>query len=299
MNNFFPSRWPILCAVMNGVSDLNLALAVHEAGAMPSLLLNRYNDDKTINYDLINDSLKNFQQSTGNVNLVFAISEEDLFDYQLVKILRQYKVSHIEFLSNYLDASHIWHRRDFQTAIKYIQTTTKIIGRTTKLIDNNLTDALGIKGKESAGFTGQHSVLEMFQQQQKLTPACALIPYGGIGTPEQVAYYINSGAVGIAAGTLFAASKESCLSEEVKLTMCKKTSSDLSNFSDTGQNALVLGNLETVLNDKSHWNREASLKSGIHGNGNEGHIYASKSIDYISEIRSVKEIVEYLTQLLH
>jgi enoyl-[acyl-carrier protein] reductase II len=299
IDKFFPSRWPIMCAVMNGVSDLNLALAVNEAGAMPSLLLNRYNNDNTINYDLINESLKSYQQSTGNVNLIFAISEEDLFDYQLVKLLRQYKVSHIEFLSNHLDASHIWVKPSFQTAIKYMQSTTKIMCRISRPLDVNFVDAVCIKGKESAGVAGQYNVKDLFQQQKLVTPPTAIIPYGGVGTPEQVAYYINNGAAGVAVGTLFAASEESCLSTEVKTAMCSKSSSDITIFSDTGQNALVLGNKDRVLSSNTHcWNRSTSLKVGIHGNGEVGHIYAGSSIDHVTKIRSVAEIVDYLTQSL-
>lgn len=296
MNNFFPSRWPIMCASMNGASNLTLALAVHEAGAMPSLSLDRYNDDNTINHDLINEAFKSYQQSTGHVNLVFVLSHEDLFDYQLVKLLRQYKVSHIEFLSNKLDSSHYWNQKDFQNAIKFMQVTTKIMGRVSNPMDNNFLDAFCIKGKESGGFTGQHSVKDLFHQQRITTPDQSLIPYGGIGTPEQVAYYIKNKAAGVAVGTLFAASKESCLDHKVKLAMCSKTSNDIVNFSDTKQNALVLGDLNSVLHDKSHWNRSASLKKGI--SGNAGHIYAGHSIDYVTEIRSVAEIVDYLTELL-
>ena len=54
---FFPSRWPIMCAAMNQASDLNLAVAVHAAGAMPTLQINRYNDNLTLNHDIINDTL--------------------------------------------------------------------------------------------------------------------------------------------------------------------------------------------------------------------------------------------------
>jgi enoyl-[acyl-carrier protein] reductase II len=299
MNNFFPSRWPIMCAVMNGVSDLNLALAVRKAGAMPSLLLNRYNSDNTINYDLINDALNEYQRITGDVNLVFAIAEEDLFDYQLVKILRHFKVSHVEFLSNHIDTSHIWHRKDFQTAIKYMQSTTKIMSRIFNTKENDLVDALCIKGKESAGFSGTVSVKDTFQKQKLITPATAIIPYGGVGTPEQVKYYITQGAAGVAVGTLFAASMESCLSTEVKTAMCKKSSTDITIFSDTNQNALVLGEKDQVLTSNTHdWNRSSSLATGIHGNGEVGHIYAGHSIDYVTKIRSVAEIVDYLTELL-
>ena len=91
---FFPTRWPIMCAVMNRVSDLNLALAVHEAGAMPSLQISRYNDNRTINHDTVNAELAEFVNLAGTSNLVLAVAPEDLFDYTFVKLINHYRISH-------------------------------------------------------------------------------------------------------------------------------------------------------------------------------------------------------------
>ena len=60
---------------------------------------------------------------------------------------------------------------------------------------------------------------------------------------------------------------------------------------DTDQNTLILGDKEEVLNTSGR-NRQDSLSEGLYGDGKTGHMYAGKSIDHVTEIRSVKEIVE-------
>ena len=74
--------------------------------------------------------------------------------------------------------------------------------------------------------------------------------------------------------------------------------SDINKFNDTNQNALVLGDPKKVQQDKSHWNRTDSFFKGLYGDGKTGHIYAGNGIDHVNSIKSVKEIVEYLTSEL-
>jgi enoyl-[acyl-carrier protein] reductase II len=291
--NFFPSRYPIMCAVMNQVSDLNLALAVHQAGAMPSLQIDRYNKNRTINYDRVDYELGEFTKQAGNGHLVLVTAPEDLLDYQFLKLIGQYNISHVEILGNEIDSSVHWHRPQISVGIKLLKKTTKILTRTmSSATFNPWADAVCIKGKESAGFAGNVSVSELFDQYQAVvnTP---LIPYGGIGTPAQVKNYIDRGAAGVAVGTMFAVTKESCLSEETKLSMCKATSANLTQFTDTKQNALVLGPLESSLQD---WNHQHDLTKGIAGQG--GLVYAGTAIDHVTSIRTVKQVVEYLTEEL-
>ena len=112
---------------------------------------------------------------------------------------------------------------------------------------------------------------------------------------NEVKEYIELGAECVAVGTLLAASKESCLSDELKNTMIQVNSLSLIRMPDTDQNALILGDKEEVFNSPSR-NRQDSLMDGLYGDGKTGHIYVGKSIDYVTEIRSVKEIVEGLVK---
>jgi NAD(P)H-dependent flavin oxidoreductase YrpB (nitropropane dioxygenase family) len=282
-----------MCAVMNQVSDLNLALAVHAAGAMPSLQINRYNQDNTINHDLVNRELKEFTKQAGNSNLVLVVADEDFFDYQFIKLICQYQISHVEILSNEINGSHHRYKSAFHLGIQYVKKTTKILSRIMNHTSTNLyPDAFCVKGKESAGFAGAVSVSDLFEQQRSVSNT-ALIPYGGVGTPAQVKQYMDRGAAGVAVGTLFAATQESCLSHETKLAMCNASLSQITQFKETGQNALVLGELKST---KEDWNHEHDLKNGIAGQG--GLVYAGTAIDHVTHIRTAQEVVDYLTSEL-
>jgi hypothetical protein len=284
-----------MCAVMNGASDINLALAVHEAQAMPSLALNRYDSHGAINYDIVHDCLMQFKQSTGHCDLVFAVAEEDLLDFKFLKLLKSFGVSFLEFLPNQLDSSATWNDSAFLLGLSYAKNFAKIMVRVVdKPCANSHVDAYCIKGQESAGFGGNVSVKDLFVQQKNLTPAQFSIPYGGIGTPGHVRYYMDQGAGAVAVGTLFAASQESCLDIQVKQKICNTAGKDLVRFSDTGQQALILDNKKTVDSNGLDWNREHSLQQGLHGNGSQGHIYLGQSVDHVTEIKSVRQVVDYL-----
>lgn len=290
--DFFPSRWPIMCAVMNGVSDLSLALAVHEAGAMPSLMVNGEH-----RIEKLGSVLREFVKSVGHANLVLSLNYYDLVNIDIVKLVRQYKVSHVELLgmTSQQEFDHVMSEPLVRNGLKFVQSTTKIMIRIFSPTQaRSQLQAYALKGSDSGGFTGNLSVSELFVQQQQLTPGMKLIPYGGIGTAKQVAEYIRRGAAAVAVGTLFAATKESCLAESVKQQMILSSSTALTKFT-TSQQALVLGPHSEVVADITP-NRQASLESGIAGQG--GLIYAGKSIDYVTKTRSVQEVVDYLTSEL-
>lgn len=277
---------------MNGVSDLSLALAVHEAGAMPSLMVNGEH-----RIEKLGSVLREFVKSVGHANLVLSLNYYDLVNIDIVKLVRQYKVSHVELLgmTSQQEFDHVMSEPLVRNGLKFVQSTTKIMIRIFSPTQaRSQLQAYALKGSDSGGFTGNLSVSELFVQQQQLTPGMKLIPYGGIGTAKQVAEYIRRGAAAVAVGTLFAATKESCLAESVKQQMILSSSTALTKFT-TSQQALVLGPHSEVVADITP-NRQASLESGIAGQG--GLIYAGKSIDYVTKTRSVQEVVDYLTSEL-
>ena len=281
---------------MNQVSELNLAVAVQAAGAMPTLQIKRYNEDHSLNHDIIDQTLKEYVKQTGTSNLILIASEEDFLDPVFLKLIRDHHVSHIEILSNLPNNGSYCYDSRWSMAMTIARRTAKIIQRCVDhALDLPWVDAYGAKGSESAGFAGQRTVSEMFDLQQKTVPNKPVIPYGGVGTPEQVRAYLDRGAGAVAVGTLFAVTKESCLSAEAKQAMVAANSQQLTKFKENNQSALILGNKQDVLDDRSTWNRDASLSQGLTGNGTQGHIYAGSAIDYVTEIKSVQEVVDYLT----
>ena len=297
--SFFPSRYPIMCAVMNQVSDLRLALAVHEAGAMPSLMSNLIIGHENRD-DRLHNLLNEFSKLTGHANIVLQLDHLDLKNPKILKLVKHYQVSHVE-LFGALDSMGMTTKQEFDytmqdpmysRGLKFLQSVSKTIIRVLSPSDATNVNAYALKGSDSAGFGGELSVSELFDQQQQRTPGMPLITYGGVGTPKQVADYIQRGAAAVAVGTLFAATKESCLADSTKQQMISATKNSLTKFS-TSQQALILGNQEQVIADTTP-NRQTSLEQGVAGTG--GHIYAGTGIEHVNEIKTVKQVVDYLIQ---
>lgn len=311
----FNSKYPIVEASMNGGSSLPLALACWDAGVFPSLYINIYDaETRKINHDLLDSTIGEFVRSTGSIDVIIATDIFRLVDPTSLKIYKKYGVKYIEILPEALaqrkklgtnDNQIDYLIKNYDAIVKSAKNLLKpeyIIQRVNSPCDNPHNFILGIKGSEAAGLNAQTTTTsELFDQQKVKTPNSLLMPYGGIGTPSQVADYINRGAVSVVVGTLFAASKESTVSDDVKQRMVSTKKQDLIRLPDTGQQTLILSNLDQVIADKvdaTDWNRQKSLETGLSGNAQHGHIYLGSSIDYVTEIKSVKEIVEYLTSEL-
>ena len=301
---YFNSKYPIMEAAMTRVSDLNLALACRDAGIYPSLVLSDYiidGVDPADRLEAVNLLLTEYVKSTGDGDVVFGAFPEELVDKKFIKIIKSLNISHLEIsISNPVVQNSDQNKNNeiYRRVEKYLAPTKLLLRRRSVFsqIQNN-GSAYCLKGSDAAGVSSsEFTTKELFIKQKELTPGARLIPYGGIGTPEQVAFYINNGAVAIAVGTLLAASKESNLSLATKQAMVSAKKEDLIRLPDTNQLALILGDEDTVKNNKlpEDWNREHSLQAGVNGTG--GHIYVSQVVENITEIKSVKEIVEYLVR---
>lgn len=285
---------------MNQGSTVELALAVADAGAFPSLCIPIAHDDIDY-YDKIIHILTSFIHSNNSANVILAISLHQLKDPKLLKIVRDYKISHIEIFpsdpaTGTLSDFSVTYNDPFVLAgIRYLRNTAKVITRIYSPTESTLTnnfDGLFVKGKESGGRTGEWSVKELWQTQTNMSSECPSFPYGGIGTPTHVKAYIQAGAQAVGVGTLFAACLESPLSNEVKQKMIAITAQDITVLPDTQQNSIVFG--QGSSNNSADWNHSCSLADGIHGNGTQGLLYVGHGITDIDRIRTVKETVEYL-----
>jgi len=297
-DKFFNSRYPIMEAVMNGGSDLPLALAVADAGAFPSYW---YQSNEQL-YDDITEFIK----CTGHCNIVVGgLVFQRFADLELLKIINQLKISHVEILAtdhrtgNFISMNEVFSDIKIATRLNMLKQTSKIMTRiyepTSCTLSTAYFDGFCIKGKESAGKSGNYSVSELFDIQ-KANSINSLIPYGGVGTPKQVKDYLDRGAAGVAVGTLFAASRESSLSDEAKQQIINANSSTLTRLTDTNQNSLLLDvDFKTAMpSTETDWNRQQYLNQGLHGNGSEGLLYIGKGVDYVDKIKSVKDIIKYL-----
>jgi NAD(P)H-dependent flavin oxidoreductase YrpB (nitropropane dioxygenase family) len=311
MNNYFNSQYPVLMAAMNRVSTLPLALACWDAGVFPSLMIPFQEDNfqtamsPEARRDAIDQTLLEFKKSTGNCDVVLGLSYGELDDAETMKLIVDHQVSHVELFSmvdqtrfyqpmrdKYQKLYDSWFAKKLKTysSIRFMERCRQL---------NSLTPgtAICLHGSDGAGGTNtEFTTQQMFDQQRQLTPDAVVIPYGGVGTPEQVAYYLGAGAVAVAVGTLFAACAESPLSEATKHAMISASANTVFRTPDSNQNMLPMGALDAVIESKSQSgaNRDGSLHTGIYGNGTEGHIYAGYGIQHVDRIRTAKQTVEYL-----
>lgn len=278
---------------MTGVSDMPLALAVDAAGALPSLMISP-------DHEQADSMLTEFKKSAGHANLLISLDLHKLTDWTYMKMLDKHCVTHIEIFRNDADGNLLdlnsTMTLQMTKAVAHLRKKSKVMIRIYDDYTSPIAvDAYCVKGKESGGKSGDWSVRDLFLHKSKSGCPTALIPYGGISRPDQVAEYISAGAAAVAVGTLFALAKESALSPSVKNKIIQSTASDRKKNS-LNQNLLELG--PCVVDPKDDWNRTNRLKSSIAGDGNKGFVYLGQGFADVKEIRSAKEIVDYLVSEL-
>lgn len=305
----FKSQYPILEACMNKGSTLELAIAVHQAGGYPSLCSWTYNRRP----QNMQRDLDRFVATTGSncIHLSFELYEWD-DPQQVIDIVRSHHVPTIEIIygqgDTMIDSFDVENlEKNLLELLRPIKSLgTKIFRRVYDVIDletaqRHLLDGFCIKGKEAAGFGSYKPLDELFLEQQRETPSLALIPYGGIGTADQVKKYLDLGAEMVGVGTLLAMSKESPIKTETKLAAIRSKKEDLTEFkhilpkdSDTvqrKQNALQFAPYQ----GHDDANGTAGLVQGIwKKNSKIGHVYVGHSIDHVKEILPCQQIIQNL-----
>lgn len=270
MTNIFGTTYPIVCAAMNRLSDANLAIAVHQAGCFPFLLYNTPNE------------IRKFVLKTGSNRFGVFIRRSDFIENkkfwdELIDI----KPFAIECI-NFVETSYARLIR---------KNGTKLIARVVSLDPYSLenSDILYLKGIESAGTIG-HLTTEQLLNEYKVITNKPLIVSGSIDSKEKISYYMNQGVDAVVIGSLFAASNESKILSDVKKKLIESNIKNLNHTTYLGKKTLVIGNFIPDLNDSLG---HIGLEKGIAGK--DGHIFFSETLNNINEIRTVKEIVQSLT----
>ena len=306
MPAIFQSQYPILEACMNKGSTLELAIAIYKAGGYPSLCSWTYNGKP----ELMQRDLDKFVQSTGSNRIHLSF---ELYEYKSLAvqdIVKSHSIPTMEIIYGVNNTFNFTATEEELTddLIALLQPIksigTKIFKRIYDPVDQatmdlHLLDGFCIKGNESAGFTGSHAIRELFLTQRGLTPRAMLIPYGGVGTAEQVKDYMDLGAEMVAVGTVLALSVESPLSVQTKLAAIQKQSTDLTKFVhrvggvERKQSALQF---EPYCGPDDA-NGTIGLVRGIHGK-KDGHVYIGQGIDHVTEILTCQQIIDNLTEQL-
>lgn len=290
----FDCRYPIVCAAMNQVSDAALAIAVHRAGAFASLSMPNYIEHGALNVSAYERELQAFQDATGSTNLMLSVGSTLLLhDRVMLPFLRR-GFRHVE-LFHWSSAQEDWPRvlrRARQLTDRHgLRVFFKIsTGHVAAGLDYA---AIVLKGPDGAGRSadGSPPLSEAFDACRASLPGCDIVVSGGIGHADQVAEYLNRGAVAVAIGSLFAAARESRVSDEVKSRLVAASAAELQLRGANRLQGLFAG---TVDGDNSNLTR--TLATGIR-RADQGGIFIGKAVDQINEVLTVQQIVERLMVL--
>jgi NAD(P)H-dependent flavin oxidoreductase YrpB (nitropropane dioxygenase family) len=308
MSLYFPSKYPIVQALMNQVCDVRLGAAVDEAGAFPSLWISK-SQKTSIALDQTNETIKEFKALTGHSRVLVGVTLAEIKDFKLIDLLHSHGIKYIEIWGlvsddgQWLDFNSVYSDPNNKSWLTELRKKFKLSCRINQPVISqglDLFDAICLKGAESAGLSGAWAVKDLFFEQRKKSPLKNLIPYGGVGNSSQVLDYLSNGAASVGVGTLFAMSQESPLSIEVKEKMIQKTSNDITKAHSTGQNLISLNKrdgLESIAD--GDWNRTSLLNKGIFGKGDQGLVYVGHAIDQVTEIKTVKQIVDQLVDQIN
>jgi NAD(P)H-dependent flavin oxidoreductase YrpB (nitropropane dioxygenase family) len=290
-NSFLNSKYPIIAAPMNKVSNLQLAIACHESGIFPSISLYNYTG-MDFNPDLMtmNGVIKAFQDSTGTSDFILSMYVDHAAKRNVQDLIVKSGVKFLEIIpSTDLDQDVLYNAfcKDIE---KYQGTDIKLIVKTLRKLEQNPgIDAVIFKGPDGAG--RGVSILDMdyeIPEQISMLPDVGVIASGGISDTNDIQRYLDMGCMAVAIGTLLAASEESPISLATKNKMIASTFSNVERVGEARQNALVFKHIN---NDDS--NNTRSLVKGIQS-PNSGIVFAGKAIDKITAVRPVKDIVSEL-----
>lgn len=284
-----PSQHPIMVMPMNGVSDIDLALAVDKAGAFPSISIFNYYENNNLDFNLLDKELQRFIDIAGHSHILISMHWEHLLNNKISNLLNKLDIKYIELFIRPLN--HIlWPQ--LQEKISQLRTCNfKFFFKTAKIIPISEYDAIIIKGPNGAGrsFASTPDLQITFETFTKNIDASKIIPSGGIGNNLEVQHYISKGAAAVGIGTLIAVSEESKISMETKKKIISSTSKDIVNIGPLNCRGLLFSKIDNDDDD----NNSRALRAGIKGT-DSGCIYVGNGIDYIKEILPVKEIIQRL-----
>lgn len=263
---------------MNQVSDYKLACSAANAGITPGVFIGQISDN----------DLETYMNDYYNTNLIMSCRMADIINTPRYFIDR--KIKFIEILRS----KDIWALEKISKGV--VSKKLEILKQNgiKIIIKGNYTypgiaDAITIQGKESAGVASELTTLDEFNSKKDIA---AVIVSGGIHSSEQINYYMRNGALAVSIGTLFAACSESKLSSNAKNKLIMSSSSDLKIIGTEKKQALV-------------WNTESEdtinftdrLSKGI-TNPEEGIIYCGTSVDYITSVEPIANIVNRIIKQL-
>ena len=296
----FNSKYPIICAPMNQVSDSKLAIAAHEAGIIPSLTIPYTTKNLKKCIDTVEEELIKFRSHVVDSDLILAFSSKLLIP-RVIKLIVDHKVSHIELLEvveeRQVPIIKLLRENGIKTIMKLVYFTKEkmAVGKYDDILLQF--DALDLKSGDAASRVknNNESLMHRYLMAREKYPMMPIIVTGGISTSSEIKQYLDVGATAVGLGTVFALSEESCINHKKKLALLELSYSDVKQIKagNMDQNAIVFSHSKII--DKTDTNNTGDLILG-RDSADKGLIFVGKGIDNVNAIKPVAQIVEELTK---
>lgn len=297
---FFNSKYPIICAGMNRVSDIKLALAVRHAGCYPSLVsVNHLVIDPTTFSPVTNDLSKlkevmeTYYKETGSSDYILSVSSIILQEWSSsLELIYKYKPAYLELLDLDGFSNTLFYNLVKKLQNKGIKILIKVLSSDS--IDNiemcKAVDGIIIKGPKAAGRVREETkLIDDIMKLKEFRSDWIIIAQGGVHDSTGIKELLNAGATAVSMGTIFALSTESSISDEAKQKILEASYSDTVKIGRANQVGLLFSKTD---NDVE--NNTIGLAKGIRS-GTTGHVFIGAAIDHITEIKPVSQIVSELT----
>ena len=282
----------ILCAGMNKVSDLNLAIATYNAGILPSLSVFNY---KSL-YDELSDDMIKFKSITNSNDITISTCIDDVINIDKIIAMNP---AYVEILGyddrKQISAFEKLKRSNIKIILKqvYVENISSI-----KDIAHTLY-AIILKNEKSAGLNCPQT--KTLNEQVKVIREhysdIRIIASGGVYDKNDIDQMIKDGADGVSIGTLFALSNESKITNDVKSNLIanKNKLSMIKKINSPYFHNCIVFNKNIRTNHHIDSNYTNFLIEGIE-TGTNGLVYMGHAIKHIDKIETVKQIMKRLTE---
>lgn len=315
---YFNCEYPVICAGMNQVSNVKLALAIKQAGGYPSFVAfnhTRIDPTKPVNNgipeyvfdtEILDAHLKAYYQAGGDRHYIMGVSTSILLrSAKTVKVLLDHRPAYIELydldhFDNPIFLSVIRTLKDngikILLKVLTIQLYFDLIDRLNKNpyanINQTIIDGIVIKGPNGAGrvASGETELVRDIKAVKAVVPYLIIVASGGIYRSADIIELQKAGADIVAIGTLFAVAAESSIPQHTKAKMIAASYDQIQPIGAANQNGIVFTKL-----DRDVENNTTGLRLGIH-TGSRGHVFAGSAIDSVTEIKTVEQVMSDLTK---
>lgn len=279
---------------MNQVSDAALAIAVERAGAYPSLSLPSYMSGGRLDVATYRRDLQAYKDATGSPHLLLSVGSPKALTDTVLRPFFDLGFSRLELFHTAVtseDGPELRARLDRLRSEHGARIVVKVSAG--HLRERLPYEHIILKGPEGAGRSADNSppLDQALAQCRQWLPNTTVVASGGIGTSAQVRQCLDAGAAAVAIGSLFAASRESRVTDEVKAKIIASESSQLQAI---GPNRLRGLFASIASGDDS--NLTHTLARGIR-DPSAGAVYMGSAIDHITEVLPVADIVRRLMGL--